>query len=240
MLDLRRVLHLLCNQGADVPVPHVASRLPTLRRPRPAACSWPACCSRWAPTASCGSACRSCRMPPTSLRPMSSGCPRSASSTADSPRWPRATSRSSSPIPRVGHMGFATLGIFALSTSGIEGATLVMINHGVTTGALFIAVGIIYERLHTPRPFRGRRPRQVHADLRVLPRRVLPLLARLPRHQQFHRRIPCAERRVRRFAGPGRLRRAGRGASPRPTFFACSSASPLAAPATPIITTSRT
>jgi len=49
----------------------------------------------------------------------------------------------------VGHMGFCTLGIFALNTNGIEGATLVMINHGVTTGALFICVGIIYERLHT-------------------------------------------------------------------------------------------
>ena len=46
-------------------------------------------------------------------------------------------------------MGFATLGIFVLNKSGIEGALLVMINHGVTTGALFIAVGIIYERLHT-------------------------------------------------------------------------------------------
>ena len=46
-------------------------------------------------------------------------------------------------------MGFATLGIFVLNQSGIEGALLVMINHGVTTGALFIAVGIIYERLHT-------------------------------------------------------------------------------------------
>ena len=49
----------------------------------------------------------------------------------------------------VGHMGFATLGIFVLNKSGIEGSLLVMINHGVTTGALFIAVGIIYERLHT-------------------------------------------------------------------------------------------
>jgi NADH-quinone oxidoreductase subunit M len=49
----------------------------------------------------------------------------------------------------VSHMGFATLGIFALNINGLEGATLVMINHGVTTGALFIAVGIIYERLHT-------------------------------------------------------------------------------------------
>jgi NADH-quinone oxidoreductase subunit M len=49
----------------------------------------------------------------------------------------------------VGHMGFATLGIFVLNVNGLEGATLVMINHGVTTGALFICVGLIYERLHT-------------------------------------------------------------------------------------------
>ena len=49
----------------------------------------------------------------------------------------------------VSHMGFATLGIFSLTTAGLQGATLVMINHGVTTGALFIGVGIIYERLHT-------------------------------------------------------------------------------------------
>jgi NADH-quinone oxidoreductase subunit M len=49
----------------------------------------------------------------------------------------------------VAHMGFATLGIFALNTAGLEGAMLVMINHGVTTGALFITVGMIYERLHS-------------------------------------------------------------------------------------------
>jgi NADH-quinone oxidoreductase subunit M len=49
----------------------------------------------------------------------------------------------------VAHMGFATLGIFALNEMGLKGAMLVMVNHGVTTGALFIVVGIIYERLHT-------------------------------------------------------------------------------------------
>ncbi len=49
----------------------------------------------------------------------------------------------------VAHMGFATLGIFALNQAGLQGAVLVMINHGVTTGALFIIVGIIYERLHS-------------------------------------------------------------------------------------------
>jgi NADH-quinone oxidoreductase subunit M len=46
-------------------------------------------------------------------------------------------------------MGFATLGIFVLNQSGIEGSIMVMLNHGVTTGALFIGVGILYERLHT-------------------------------------------------------------------------------------------
>lgn len=46
----------------------------------------------------------------------------------------------------VGHMGFVTLGIFLLSEQGLKGALLQMINHGITTGALFICVGIIYER----------------------------------------------------------------------------------------------
>lgn len=49
----------------------------------------------------------------------------------------------------VAHMGFATLGIFSLTQAGVVGAVLVMINHGVTTGALFISVGIVYERLHS-------------------------------------------------------------------------------------------
>jgi NADH-quinone oxidoreductase subunit M len=49
----------------------------------------------------------------------------------------------------VAHMGFVTLGIFTFNQRGLEGAMFQMINHGVTTGALFICVGIIYERLHT-------------------------------------------------------------------------------------------
>jgi NADH-quinone oxidoreductase subunit M len=49
----------------------------------------------------------------------------------------------------VGHMGFVTLGIFVLNQRGIEGAILQMINHGVTTGALFFCVGMIYERSHS-------------------------------------------------------------------------------------------
>jgi NADH-quinone oxidoreductase subunit M len=49
----------------------------------------------------------------------------------------------------VGHMGFVTLGIFSLNANGLEGALLQMINHGVTTGALFLCVGMVYERNHS-------------------------------------------------------------------------------------------
>jgi len=49
----------------------------------------------------------------------------------------------------VSHMGFVTLGIFTLNTSGVEGAILQMINHGIISAALFLCVGMIYERTHT-------------------------------------------------------------------------------------------
>ncbi len=48
----------------------------------------------------------------------------------------------------VSHMGFVTLGIFVFTTQGIQGAILQMINHGLITGALFLLVGVIYERTH--------------------------------------------------------------------------------------------
>jgi NADH-quinone oxidoreductase subunit M len=49
----------------------------------------------------------------------------------------------------VSHMGFVTLGLFVLNQQGIEGAVMQMVNHGITTGALFLCVGIIYERTHS-------------------------------------------------------------------------------------------
>jgi NADH-quinone oxidoreductase subunit M len=49
----------------------------------------------------------------------------------------------------VAHMGFVTLGIFLFSMQGVKGAILQMVNHGITTGALFICIGIIYERTHS-------------------------------------------------------------------------------------------
>ena len=49
----------------------------------------------------------------------------------------------------VSHMGFALLGLFALTTEGVEGSILVMVNHGITTGLLFILLGYLYTRRHT-------------------------------------------------------------------------------------------
>jgi NADH-quinone oxidoreductase subunit M len=49
----------------------------------------------------------------------------------------------------VSHMGFIVLGMFAVTDHGVSGAILQMINHGISTGALFILVGVIYERRHT-------------------------------------------------------------------------------------------
>lgn len=49
----------------------------------------------------------------------------------------------------VAHMGFVTLGIFSINQQGIDGAITQMISHGIISGALFICVGFIYDRLHT-------------------------------------------------------------------------------------------
>ncbi|HET9218062.1 MAG TPA: NADH-quinone oxidoreductase subunit M [Terriglobia bacterium] len=49
----------------------------------------------------------------------------------------------------VSHLGFIVLGIFSFTAEGIEGAVYQMLNHGVSTGALFLLVGMIYERRHT-------------------------------------------------------------------------------------------
>lgn len=49
----------------------------------------------------------------------------------------------------ISHMGFVTLGLFVFNARGIEGGILQMLNHGITTGALFLCIGVIYERTHT-------------------------------------------------------------------------------------------
>jgi NADH-quinone oxidoreductase subunit M len=49
----------------------------------------------------------------------------------------------------VAHMGFVTIGIFTFNTQGIEGAIMVMLSHGVVSAALFLCVGVIYDRMHS-------------------------------------------------------------------------------------------
>jgi NADH-quinone oxidoreductase subunit M len=49
----------------------------------------------------------------------------------------------------VSHLGFVMLGIFALTVESVQGALMVMINHGISTGALFFLIGMMYERRHT-------------------------------------------------------------------------------------------
>jgi NADH-quinone oxidoreductase subunit M len=49
----------------------------------------------------------------------------------------------------VSHLGFVVLGIFSFTQQGMDGAVYQMLNHGISTGALFILVGYLYERRHT-------------------------------------------------------------------------------------------
>jgi NADH-quinone oxidoreductase subunit M len=49
----------------------------------------------------------------------------------------------------VAHMGFVTMGIFSLNKQGIDGAMFQMISHGFVSGALFLCVGVVYDRMHT-------------------------------------------------------------------------------------------
>src|SRR5258708_29428768 len=49
----------------------------------------------------------------------------------------------------VSPLGFCVLGIFAMTQASIEGSILQMVNHGISTGALFLLVGVVYERRHT-------------------------------------------------------------------------------------------
>jgi len=49
----------------------------------------------------------------------------------------------------VAHMAFVTIGLFAFNQQGIEGAVIVMLSHGLVSGALFLCVGVVYDRMHT-------------------------------------------------------------------------------------------
>jgi NADH-quinone oxidoreductase subunit M len=49
----------------------------------------------------------------------------------------------------VAHMGFVTMGLFTMTQQGVQGAIFLMISHGLVSGALFLCVGVVYDRMHT-------------------------------------------------------------------------------------------
>ena len=117
----------------------------------------------------------------------------------------------------VSHLGFCTLGIFALNPHGLSGSVIQQINHGISTGALFLIIGVLYERRHTrlisefgglstPMPNFAAIYHDRHAEF------AGPAAA-----QWLHRRIHDPERRLSgelALDGMGRDRhRAGRGVS---------------------------
>ena len=138
----------LRDQGPDVPVPHLAAGRAHRGPDRGLGDPGRRSCSSWAPTGSSASPCRSSRTPPRrsrrsiivlSLIAIIYG----AIVALVQPDLKRLVAYSS-----VSHMGFVTLGIFVFTEQGIQGAILQMINHGLITGALFLLVGVIYERTH--------------------------------------------------------------------------------------------
>ena len=128
----------------------------------------------------------------------------------------------------VAHLGFVMLGIFALNAQGIAGATLQMVNHGLSTGALFLMVGMLYNRRHTRHVGRFRRVVEIDADLWLPVSDRRDVLGRAAgaerlcgRDQHPHRRVP--DHSPLRHPGharhhPGRLVSAQRGPpdAPRP------------------------
>ena len=124
----------------------------------------------------------------------------------------------------VSHLGFCTLGIFALNPAGISGSIIQQINHGISTGMLFLIVGVVYERRHT------REIAEYGGLLKVMPIFTLVFgLAMLSSHgdaaaQRVHRRNHHSGRRVPDVhqRGPSGRRWGSRWA--RPTCCGCSSA----------------
>ena len=109
----------------------------------------------------------------------------------------------------VSHLGFCTLGIFALNPAGISGSIIQQINHGISTGMLFLIVGVVYERRHT------REISEYGGLLKVMPVfTIIFLLAALssmgmPPLERLHRRDHDPGRRVPDVVQLGVLGRGG-------------------------------
>ena len=99
----------------------------------------------------------------------------------------------------VAHMGFVTMGLFAANTQGVQGAVYQMVSHGLVSGALFLCVGVVYDRMHTLEIAAYGGLVQPHAALCGRVHGVHARQCRPARHVGLHRRIPDADRRL-----PGR------------------------------------
>ena len=98
----------------------------------------------------------------------------------------------------VAHMAFVTVGLFGFNQQALEGSIVVMLSHGLVSGALFLCVGVVYDRLHT---------REIDAYggvANVMPRYAVLFLLftmasnRPARHQRLHWRVPGHARRLSR------------------------------------------
>ncbi len=96
----------------------------------------------------------------------------------------------------VSHLGFVMLGIFTLNQQGLVGGVIQMVNHGLSTGALFLMVGMIYERRHTRliADFGGLW--QVVPAFSALFLVVVAVVARAAGAERVRRRVPDPGRRV--------------------------------------------
>ncbi len=180
-LAVRRVLPGVRRQGADVPVPHLAARRARRGADAGLGRSWRASCSSSERSGSCG--CAVPLFPAAATDPTVRGILLTlavigivygALVALVQPDFKKLVAYSS-----VSHLGFVMLGIFALTVQSVQGALMVMINHGISTGALFFLVGMIYERRHT----------RLIDDYGGLAR-VVPMFsaAAHPRRAQQHRR----------------------------------------------------
>ena len=92
----------------------------------------------------------------------------------------------------VAHMAFVTFGLFAFNRQGIEGAMMVMLSHGLVSGALFLCVGVIYDRLHTREIARYGGLGRQHAQIFLAVHAVHHGQRRPARDERVRRRIPIA------------------------------------------------
>ena len=106
----------------------------------------------------------------------------------------------------VSHLGFVVLGIFSFTQLGMDGAVYQMLSHGISTGALFMLLGMIYDRRHTYDITRIRRPGHSHAGVRNLLRVHHAVVGGIAAAERLYRRVPGPERRL---PGEAALRNSG-------------------------------